>query len=182
MSKQLLNKIKQVKKDILDISEDIRADKLWGFEKDWETFTQGVSLLPPQVYGFRIQNRFKKELGMKDSSSLDKGDFSDNEKDFEFKCSLLSHESSLVNFVQIRPWQKVDYFFLILDIRNDKFTKYGFALTHANMLEELSIISAHAAHGTALANAENKNIEYRISMVCGTTDENFVRWYDKYRI
>lgn len=173
---------KKYKKSKTIISK-IKKDKKWGFDKDWETFILGMSLMNPQTYGVRIQNRLMFELEMlKVQAKEEKGDFEDLlGNKFECKASVLINDKSKLNMVQIRPWQETGYKCVMFDLRGGNVVPYAFELTHEEMLEELDKIG-HAAHGTKQANFVNNHIEYRISLNVDEKDENFARWLEKYKV
>lgn len=171
---------KRMQKEI----KEIKTDKKWGFDKDWESFIFGMSLLNPQLYGFRIQNRLMYELEMMNVAVQEnKGDFEDIlGNKFECKTSLLTNDDSKFHMVQIRPWQGTDYKCMVFDIRDGNFKAYAFELTHEQMLEELTTLKASAAHGTIGANQLNNNIEYRFSMNVDEKNPDFARWLKKYQV
>lgn len=164
--------------------KDIKENKKWGFDKDWESFIFGMSLTNPQVYGFRIQNRLMFELEMMNVKAKDdKGDFEDIlGNKFECKTSLLTNDDSKFHMVQIRPWQETNYKCMVFDIRDGNFKAYAFELSHEDMIEELNILNASAAHGTISANQINNNIEYRFSMNVDENNPDFNRWLKKYKV
>lgn len=163
--------------------KDIKKNKKWGFDKDWETFIYGLSLMNPQTYGLRIQNRIIAQFGMqKVKASENQGDFKDNAGEkYECKTSLVMDEDSKFHVVQVRPWQNSNYYCVMFDIR-DEFKCYAFMLTAEEMKKEIYVMGASAAHGTSSANQKNRNIEYRFSITPSMEDRHFKRWVDNYRI
>lgn len=152
-------------------------------KQDWKTFIIAMAQLNPQSYGARIQRRLIEELNLtRISASEDKGDFINQFGDhYELKVSLLQKSDSQMHLVQIRPWQDTNYYFIAFAIKEGEVYAFCFSLSHERMVKELKIMNASAAHGTKKTIEENKNVEYRISMSIDSTNENFQRWFTKYR-
>ena len=178
-----LQELKIKKKDIVQIVEEINKNNYWGYEESWEYFILGMSFLSPQSYGAKIQNRLVNQLMLeKVRPGENKGDFKDQFGEYyEFKVSILSNNDSKINLVQIRPWQDINHYCFVFDIRNEEFTPYAFRLSKSQMKEELDIMKATAAHGTKDSNNNNKNIEYRMSISPNPENEHFKRWIEKYK-
>lgn len=171
------------RKKLKEITNPIYINKSWGFDINWEEFIYGVSLLSPQAYGPRIQARLVKELNLKKvKATEDSGDFVDQFGDnFEFKVSIVDSPLSKMNIVQVRPWQSTSYWCFCFDIRSDEFLPYAFKLSKHQMKNELDSIGANAAHGTKKANTDNKNVEYRFSLIVDCNDAHFKRWLELYK-
>ena len=85
------------------------------------------------------------------------------------------NQNNSVNIVQIRLWQDCDY--IIQSISDDRATT--FVLTHAEMMLEMERLKASPAHGTKEIVADNKKIEYMMTVERGSADWD--RWINNYR-
>ena len=106
------------------------------------------------------------------SKNENKGDFKKDNKYYEYKISL----NDQINFrlIQIRFWQDCNY--MIQFVTFEKI--YTFELTKTQMIKEINQCNANPAHGTKLANKNNKNIEY--TMTIKKDSDNWKRWIEKY--
>ena len=175
--------LRSLRSETQEVLSVIRADKRWGFSLSWETFILGMTFLPSQAYGTRIQNRLIKELYLeKVQAQSNNGDFRDVFGDYyELKVSILQHGESDMNMVQIRPWQKTHHFCFAFDVRTSVFKAYAFKLSPSQMDEEMRTMKAASAHGTAKANASNINVEYRMSLAISDDNDHFLRWKRLYQ-
>ncbi len=105
-----------------------------------------------------------------------RGDMKKNNKYFEYKCSGFGSVNDKINIRQIRPWQKCNYIFQIINQKNhpifvvskqsmDKFIK-----TEGN--------GVFASHGTKQINEENTYVEYCFSL----SYEKFMDFFNKFLI
>lgn len=157
---QNIMELKNNKKDIIN-------------EPDDELFFYKCSILNPQSYGTMIQNRFiKRNNGIKIKSSLNKGDCSINNVNYEVKASISSINK--YNVVQIRLWQPVDYILIFVNF-DKELTVSICKLTHEQMEKEVEKRKQYA-HGTKTANLDNKNIEYRFTLPY-TESKEFIEKY-----
>jgi len=144
--------------------------------------------LGSQAYGARIENRIISEWGGAiKRKNYETGDFLFNDKIYEVKSSILRHDQSFVNLVQLRPYEKCDFFIInVFDVRllcdgeNEEVLYYKFLLSKEEMEEEMDLIKAGNAHGKN--NDRNKNKEYRMSFDLNDEDPNTIRWVEKYQI
>lgn len=167
------------------IIKEINKNKKFGFDLNLKEFIKSMSLINPQSYGKRIENRIIKDLnGDAVLAKEDKGDMLKNGKYYEIKISLLTQTNSDLNLVQIRTWQNLDYYLCIaFDLRNIKnFNVIPFLLTKNDMIKEMKNVNATSAHGTKKAIEENKNIELRYSLKIDSNNQVFQRWKKKYYI
>ncbi len=162
---------------IKDNYENLKKD-------DWRFFIICMSHLKPQSYGAKIQNRLIEELNFKKvKSNENQGDFQDPMGDFyELKVSLTSREQkNNIHLVQIRPWQNSNYYFMAFLLTPKDVYGFCFRLNHYQMLDELKLTKASAAHGTKKSNESNSNIEYRLTFPIDPNNETFLRWFKNYR-
>lgn len=153
----------------------------YGFDKPMVQFFDAMSVLSPQSYGPRIQNRLIKELGLSPLKASDnKGDAinSTNNVCYEIKVSIISASNKCLNLVQIRLWQNVNYICVYYDSSSKKIE--AFELTHEQMEQECKLLG-HSAHGTKLANENNQNKEIRLSLKIDKNDETYCRWKRLYK-
>jgi hypothetical protein len=100
--------------------------------------------------------------GKKIKSEADKGDYVDaNGNFFEVKCSTPSKNLNVLNIVQIRPHQQIEYYICCFIDDVQYMNNYCFKLSKEQMNDELDMIG-HSAHGAAIKVQLNK--EYRISI------------------
>ena len=178
----------------MNTKSDIMNDNDWGINDDIteKEFMKGMWFLNPQSYGARIEKWQLFKLGEKFSkvkSSEGRGDTlyrKGNTRSYiEKKNSLLDNTNSILNMIQIRLFQPVDYYLVAAyDLRDlNNYTSYIFWLTHDEMLDEVhNKMSATAAHGTKQLNKVNENIEYRLSLSFEKENEHLTRWKEKYLV
>lgn len=108
------------------------------------------------------------------AATEDRGDFRRNKSYYEYKFTIQSSDGK-TNFVQIRPWQKCDYVFEVLNLQNELELYYVPKRRLMQLVEEYG----GAAHGTKEANSSNKKVEYALRPT-----KNNDCWNDlqKYRI
>lgn len=167
-----------------ETKRSIAADKSWGFSLPEEKFIYGMSLLTPQSYGGRLERYIANKYGLvKISSQKNTGDLLNpkTQKTYEIKNSIITHTNPCLNMVQIRLFQKIDYYVCIgYDIRDlTLFKKKIFVLSHKDMEKECELYGTNA-HGTKKTNTKNKNIEIRFNIKFEENDERFERWCKKY--
>lgn len=159
-------------------------NKNYGMDNDLEYFIKNISLLTAQSASVRIENRVSKDFELKKiSPSIDLGDFIDYKGNYyEFKASILNETNDCLNIVQIRLWQEIQYYLLIaFDIRDlNNFRSYMFILTKQQMIEEMKLVKACAAHGTKKANEFNLNTELRYSLKINQNSDVYKRWLKDY--
>ena len=153
----------------------------YGFDDDFDAFITKLLFLTPQSYGARLQYFLIKRFGLSDKLSKDSGDFVDQfGQPHELKASIITPTNNCLNLVQIRPWQDVDYYCVAIDTRVSPYQEYVFVLSKSQMLEELRLNGATSAHGTALANKNNANIELRMAIEILPGKAVFERWKKQY--
>jgi hypothetical protein len=167
-----------------EIKENSSIDLRYGFEDDWNTFIRKMQFLSPKSFGTRIQNRIiEKNDFIKSNASLDLGDFEKNGRYFEFKTTLLTPSNRGANFVNIRPYQKIDgYYCLVVNTNVSPYQTFQFYLTKKQMETELKVLKANASNGTTISNQDNKNISYRFTVDISLNNENAFRWLNEYKI
>lgn len=153
---------KQKLLETIDILKNIRKNKeVIINELNDEIFFLKCCLVNPQSYGALIQNRFiRLNNGLKIKSSENKGDCIIDNHYYEIKSSISFN--NCFNIVQIRPWQNIDYYLILANI--DKNVSISvLKLNHQQMMNELEN-HKQTAHGTIIANQNNQNIEYRMTI------------------
>jgi hypothetical protein len=156
LSSSLIEKYKE-----LIFIEDIKSNK---------DLFQIISPLSPQSKGPKQEKRIVDMLGgQKIKSTADKGDYVDKNGDFfEIKCSTPSKDGLVLNMVQIRLHQKIEYYmcFFIDDINYNN--NFAFILSKEQMKTEVEKIGA-SAHGAkkkdkSFIEFSPLNKEYRITI------------------
>jgi len=132
----------------------------------------------PQSYGPKIEKRiiqdfkFDKipsrkgegDLLVTTSTDFSNYNFKENET-IELKSSYLSSDGSW-NFIQLRPYEKFDYYlFLLIDPLNG--CDYEYILLNKEDVND-SNFKLNSIHGTKESNKENKNIEYKLNVPKGS--------------
>lgn len=142
-----------------------------------------MQFLSPKSFGTRIQDRIiEKNQFKKTNPSDDLGDFTLNNLHCEFKTTLLTTSNKLANFVGIRPYQKIDgYFLIVVDTNSIPYKTLQFQLTKKQMSNELEILKANPSNGTKASNERNESISYRFSLDLLSDNVNSKRW-EKYKI
>lgn len=155
----------------------------FGFDLSDEQFALCMLCINPQSSGIRIANKISNNLKLFSSGNLDRGDTkSSSGKYQEIKGSLITTTNTLLNIVQIRPWQNIDgYIIYCYDVRdtNNVKIKY-FYLTKQQMKNEMVKCGTTSAHGTVKANANNTNRELALRL--DVDGNNFARWSKEYAI
>lgn len=145
-------------------------------------YAKAIMFLNPQSYGSLCEKRLLNQLGAeKISAKANSGDLRFEDLNLEVKCSLLDR-NEVLNMVQVRPWQEIDaYLCVAYDVRNvEEYRTFYYVLTKKQMSEELLLLKATAAHGTAEANEKNKNVEKAIRLNMMDEDLHFQRWQERY--
>lgn len=155
--RRLLERIRQYKESppMPDVE---RAYKKKKGSTDLELY---LEVCPPQSYGARVEKLYCKENGFeKVPSKLDKGDFNTPEGKYgEYKFSYAkSGKSYRYNFVQIRPWQKIDGY--VLETYSDLYGITTFNLSKKS-IDTLIEKFGGLAHGTKETNTNVKK-EYAL--------------------
>src|ERR1035437_7346137 len=147
------------------IRTESAGNPTYGFDDAFDDFITKLLFLTPQSYGARLQSFLIKRFRLNPPTSKDSGDFVDQfGQPHELKASIITPTNNCLNLVQIRPWQDVDYYCVAIDTRVSPYQEYVFVLSKSQMLEELRLNGATSAHGTALANKNNANIELRMAI------------------
>ena len=163
-------------------SESSKNDR-YGFEDEWNVFLKKMQFLSPKAFGTRIQNRIiEKNNFNKVKASRDKGDFEYDGKYYEFKVSILNASNKAANFVNIRPYQDIEgYYLIVVNTNTSPYQTSQYYLSKAQMDKELEHLHAGAANGTKESNKANKNISYRFSIDLMGDNDNSRRWAKEYR-
>ena len=166
-SRRLKETVESVKDELIDLTFEQEISE--------QDFYKISSVLTPQSRSPLWENYFiKKHDCERVSKNEDRGDFKKNGRHYEYKSSGYNQNNS-VNIVQIRLWQDCDY--IIQSISDDRATT--FVLTHAEMMLEMERLKASPAHGTKEIVADNKKIEYMMTVERGSADWD--RWINNYR-
>ena len=167
-SRIVLNSVASIRNQLIDLT--LEKQKI--SEQD---FYKISSVLSTQARSPLWENYFiKKHDCEKVNKSEDRGDFKKNGKYYEYKSSGYNLRNS-VHLLQIRPWQDCDY--IIQSISDEG--AITFVLTHAEMKLEMEQLKASPAHGTKEVVADNKKIEYMMSIERDSADWD--RWISNYR-
>lgn len=165
--------LKHIYDILMEVKNIRRMNKDDLIKKDWDDFLLHCALLNPQSYGAIIEKKFRIVNGLpKIPAKENKGDvFNPRDgKNYEVKSSYLSSDGGY-SLVQIRPWQNVDYYILLVDIKDEKVIKKFFVLTHDEMIKEVELLGG-AAHGTKEIITEDVHVEKRITLV----QKDIERW------
>ena len=175
------SKVQQRKIDIKLAKEEfwkLKESKA-GFEEIYEECYKKqpeliLDLLNPQAYGILMEKlhirHFDKDIS-KVPARKDQGDFQNVYGDhYEYKFTT-PNRAGKINFVQIRPWQKVDY---VLEVLQPNNILELFYVPKSKMKVLLDKYSGNA-HGTKDAVKFNKNIELAIRPLC---NERNACWRD----
>ena len=146
---------------------------------DPQIFFDVISLGTAQAKAPEFEKYLSKKTGWtKISPKLNRGDYYDQKKNLyiELKASFTNKEECL-NLRQIRLWQSVDYYLAIYIDHNMLAESRVYLLTHTQMCEEVQRYGS-ATHGTTLANKENTNIEYSVTIPMKSSKR--LEWDKKY--
>ena len=158
-SRIVMNSVASIRHQLIDLTIEEQVIS----EQD---FYKISSVLSTQSRSPLWENYFiKKHDCERVNKSEDRGDFKKNDKYYEYKSSGYNLRNS-VHLLQIRPWQDCDY--IIQSISDDGETT--FVLTHAEMMLEMERLKASAAHGTKEVVADNKKIEYMMTVERDSAD------------
>ena len=167
-SRSVLNRVASIRKELIDLTleEQVISE---------QNFYKISSVLSTQSRSPLWENYFIKKHDCKRvNKNEDRGDFKKNGRYYEYKSSGYNLGNS-VHLLQIRPWQDCDY--IIQSISDDG--AITFVLTHAEMKLEMERLKASPAHGTKEVVADNKKIEYMMTVERGSADWD--RWISNYR-
>lgn len=167
-----------------EIKEESIKDKRYGFEDEWEIFIKKMQFLSPKSFGTHIQNRIiEKNEFTKTNASDDKGDFESKGDLFEFKTSILTTSNTKANFVNIRPYQAIHgYYLLVIDTNSSPYQTFQFKMTKEQMSFELEMLHANYSNGTKSSNQLNINASFRFSIDFAIENETKKRWIREYLI
>ena len=163
-----------------NIQRQSRQEDLW-YDYDPISFYIKMHLdLPSQSYGTRIQNYICSKAGVTTvPSSEDRGDCVNMYGVYhEIKIAYKTWKNDSYNFLQIRPWQEVDYLLVGIDPDNGYEASYYY-LTHAQVLVE-DVLIGNNCHGTKKANINNKHTSRKLSFKENTSVHR--RWIKQYKL
>jgi hypothetical protein len=129
-----------------------------------------LRLLKPQSYGAlmeRLHLRHHEDYINKVPSHRDQGDYKNKHNRYwEYKFSMVNSDGK-INFVQLRPWQVVDYVLEVLHLDNRLET---YCIPHTSMVH---LIAQHGgnAHGTKKSNQFNDKVEKALRPRCSPPNE-----------
>lgn len=151
----------------------------WYRESAEDLFLRCHADLTSQQYGIMIQNYFIEKAGLAPvSPSEDRGDaVNDFGVYIEMKSNYKSVDGKYV-FLQVRPWQRVGYFFITIDPDQDYAAEYYY-LSFEDVHKELRTMGSYC-HGTKLGNDDNEHRMYSIRFEEGSTDHK--RWQANYKL
>ena len=146
-----------------------------------QLFYFSTAMLTAQQKAPLGENFLRNKLHMqKVSPSENRGDAVDcNHKYYEFKNSFTNKGQDL-NVRQIRLWQDIDYYYCIYINEEDLDKSLFFVLTKEQMIEEVALCGSYT-HGTIIANVDNKNKEYSITIpIYNDNNIKTKRWKERY--
>ena len=166
-SRIVMNSVVSIRKKLIDLTLEEQVIS----EQD---FYKMSSVLSTQSRSPLWENYFIKKYDCERvNKSEDRGDFKKNDRYYEYKSSGYNLANS-VHLLQIRPWQDCDY--IIQSVSDDGVTT--FVLKHAEMMLEMERLKASPAHGSKRVVADNKKIEYMMSVERDSADWD--RWINNY--
>lgn len=143
-----------------------------------EVFFSVISVGTAQAKAPEVEKFVARKLGYtKISPSLNRGDFkTSDDKYIELKNSF-SNKDECLNLRQLRLWQKIDYYLCMYINETDLSKSIVMLLSHEQMEKEVAEHGS-ATHGTSTSNANNKNIEYSITL--SVNGSPIKSWIEKY--
>ena len=143
-----------------------------------EVFFTVISVGTAQAKAPEAEKFIGRKMGWtKISPSLNKGDFKTPENNYIELKNSFSNKAGCLNLRQIRLWQEVDYYLCVYIDETNIANSVVLLLTHEQMEEEVAACGC-ATHGTAVANANNQNIEYSITIKVDSP--MMAQWIEKY--
>ena len=160
--------------DKIEYLDSAAAALIFGIEKNCErrdcTFIQGRTndyvdeMLSLFDFDKIPSRKGEGDLLVTTSTKFPNYNFKENET-IELKSSYLSSDGSW-NFIQLRPYEKFDYYlFLLIDPLNG--CDYEYILLNKEDVND-SNFKLNSIHGTKESNKENKNIEYKLNVPKGS--------------
>lgn len=167
---------------LMEIRGEAIKTKNWGQELSLADFAKAMLCLNPQSSGGRIDKRLSEYLNLIKSDNLNRGDRkSANDEYFEWKGSLFTSSNSILNLVQIRPWQDINYILYVFDMRNLSNVQMQFFFLSKEQMElEIENCKISSAHGTKDSNANHDNIELALRIEADS--DLYKRWVRDYGI
>lgn len=142
--------------------------------KDKKDFYLLIAPLTAQSKSTKYENLICKILnGMKIKAEADKGDF------VEIKCSTPSKDGNILNVVQIRLHQQIEYYICAFIDDISYKNNFIFKLTKEQMKHECDLIG-NSAHGAARKQQINKEMRFSIKLD-DIDSEVTKRWLNNYR-
>lgn len=113
---------------------------------------------------------------------LEQGDRRDHieNKNFQFKASILTQKKRDANINHIQAWHNVDEYRIVIIDRSNNYRPYFFILTKEQMLKELVLCNAISTDGTKIANKHNRRKYLKIILPCKNNIPAFQRWTTQY--
>ena len=173
VTEELLDKQLNARNIIREIG---MPDKTFGFDIPISHFLKLMYVhFTSQSYGSRVQNRLIKEYELlKVPSHMDKGDaINKQEKYGEIKISFKNYEGDF-SFVQIRPYQKCDFYFLQAINPDENFKQYSFIITKKDIETVLTKFKATNCHGVSKNKKDKTQEELRFSVSFGTDEWKYL--------
>lgn len=176
------NEIDKALQILRQIKLESNKDDKYAFSDDWNTFIKKMQFLSPKSFGTRIQNRIIDKNGLdKTNPTDDLGDFCREKKVFEFKTSIINTSNKVANFVNLRKYQKIDgYYLVVINTNKNPYETLQFKLSKEEMNRELELMNANPSNGTKKSNEGNENVSFRFSIDLFSINDNSIRWKDKY--
>lgn len=122
------------------------VNKEYGYREKWTDFCKIMSFLNTQESMPRMQTFINMALGWKEINPREQiGDISvPCEGNYEAKLTVLDKKDDILHFVQIRPWEELNGYKLIVVLEFDEYKTIIFTLTKEDMEHE--ILDSNMAH------------------------------------
>jgi hypothetical protein len=173
ITEQFIDETLKIRKEIRDLGT---KNKKYGFDLPIKLFLKLMHcFFSPQSYGTRIQNRFICDFGLKSvPAKKDKGDVKNkNNKHGELKCSYRSTENKF-SFVQIRPYQKCDFYLFTAIDNLDDYKEYHLCILKKDIDDVLKRLKATNCHGVSENKKDTTRNELRFSVDTNCENWNFL--------
>ncbi|MGY5139590.1 hypothetical protein ACUZ9N_02535 [Mycoplasmopsis gallinarum] len=181
-SKQILDflNVTKVKIDnVFNLLAKYPKPEKWIEIENAEEFFKIISFLTPQSKSIWIETKIIEKLELKKiKANLNRGDaINKNNEYIEIKISTPSKFGNILNLVQIRPFQNLDYYFCVFVDDINFQNNFFFVLNKKEMDTEIKLIGTNAH----ISGNKNQHKEFRISIKIDLKDVNFQRWLKHYR-
>lgn len=180
--RNIMEQIERLTVSLAEVQNRIESDDIINVSSP-ESFYSIISAFSTQKRTPLSDKYIIRKLNMRLSTmEEDCGDAVDaNGKYYELKTSF-SNEKNCLNIRQLRPWQRIDYYYCCFIDTNNFSNSVFFKLNKEQMKNEINRIG-NPTHGSRKANLVNTNIEYSITLpISDNKNENVIRWKSNYKI